>query len=201
MDWEHNTKHRHRETRRHGAQYVRQTVGKAGAYRSNGCQHVPKHNFMVRCRTRGKGTGTTNRGVFSMQRTADPSDSRILMAMMPADGAISATSSAQALPNFFNVHHQLKRVFRGLTNNLQDGQAEAWTYLLKQEGEHKNITVVTLAFPHRENLSDNLACGPNISCLSQSNVRGPPNAYSSTVVDAQGQWLTVNNQWSLVSER
>ena len=53
---------------------------------------------------------------------------------------------------------------------------------------------VTLAFPHREDLSDNLACGPNISCQRPSGAGGPPDAHSSTrprsIVDGQPSAVT-----------
>ena len=48
-----------------------------------------------------------------------------------------------------------------------------------------SITCLAMADPQRDNLSDNLACGPKISCLSQSGVRGRRNAHSRLVVDGQ----------------
>ena len=48
-----------------------------------------------------------------------------------------------------------------------------------------SITCLAIADPQRDNLSDNLACGPKISCLSQSGVRGRRNAHSRSVVDGQ----------------
>ena len=65
-------------------------------------------------------------------------------------------------------------------------------------GKHNGVTV---AFPQGENLSDNLACGPNISCLSQSGARGPPNAHSSTrqwsMPNVSGQRSTISCHWSV----
>ena len=52
--------------------------------------------------------------------------------------------------------------------------------------------ILTVAHPQRNKFSDNLACGPKISCVSQSGVRGVSKhaQFHKRVVDAQVQWVT-----------
>ena len=66
------------------------------------------------------------------------------------------------------------------------------------------VKILTVAHPLRDNLNDNMGCGPKISCLSQSGVRGPSNAHSSTrrwsMPKVSGWRSTISGHWSVNDE-